>query len=132
MTAGCSTSRRGWPLERVLFALAGTVTLTIAAPFVIEIDAVKVPTPKEAFLLGCLGLFGGTGHYLLTLAFREAPASLLTPLIYSQLAWAGLLGFVVFGDVPAPSALGGVAIVMGAGLLLAWEGHRLARSARDG
>ena len=31
MTAACSTSRRGWPLERVLFALAGTVTLLSAA-----------------------------------------------------------------------------------------------------
>lgn len=30
MSAACST-RRGWPLERVLFALAGTVTLTSAA-----------------------------------------------------------------------------------------------------
>ena len=31
MSAVCSTSRRGWPLERVLFALAGTVTLLSAA-----------------------------------------------------------------------------------------------------
>ena len=31
MTAACSTSCRGWPLERVLFALAGTVTLLSAA-----------------------------------------------------------------------------------------------------
>jgi len=31
MTGACSTSRRGWPLERVLFALAGTVTLLSAA-----------------------------------------------------------------------------------------------------
>ena len=30
MTAGCSTTRRGWPLERVLFALAGTMTLLSA------------------------------------------------------------------------------------------------------
>ena len=28
MSGACSTSRRNWPLERVLFALAGTVTLT--------------------------------------------------------------------------------------------------------
>ena len=27
MSAACPASRRGWPLERVLFALAGTVTL---------------------------------------------------------------------------------------------------------
>ena len=31
MTAACPTSGRGWPLERVLFALAGTVTLLSAA-----------------------------------------------------------------------------------------------------
>ena len=31
MSAACSTFRRGWPLERVLFALAGTVTLLSAA-----------------------------------------------------------------------------------------------------
>ena len=31
MTAACPGSRRGWPLERVLFALAGTVTLLSAA-----------------------------------------------------------------------------------------------------
>jgi hypothetical protein len=31
MSAACSTARRGWPLERVLFALAGTVTLLSAA-----------------------------------------------------------------------------------------------------
>ena len=31
MTSTCSRSRRGWPLERVLFALAGTVTLVSAA-----------------------------------------------------------------------------------------------------
>ena len=31
MSAACSPSRPGWPLERVLFALAGTVTLLSAA-----------------------------------------------------------------------------------------------------
>ena len=30
MSAACTT-RRGWPMERVLFALAGTVTLLSAA-----------------------------------------------------------------------------------------------------
>jgi hypothetical protein len=29
--AACATRRRGWPLERVLFALAGTMTLASAA-----------------------------------------------------------------------------------------------------
>ena len=31
MSRACARSGRGWPLERVLFALAGTVTLASAA-----------------------------------------------------------------------------------------------------
>jgi hypothetical protein len=31
VSGACVTRRRGWPLERVLFALAGTVTLLSAA-----------------------------------------------------------------------------------------------------
>jgi hypothetical protein len=31
MTSTCPTASRGWPLERMLFALAGTVTLLSAA-----------------------------------------------------------------------------------------------------
>jgi hypothetical protein len=31
MSRACSPTRRGWPLERVLFALSGTVTLFSAA-----------------------------------------------------------------------------------------------------
>ena len=31
MSAACPTSRRRWPLERALFALAGTATLLSAA-----------------------------------------------------------------------------------------------------
>ena len=113
-------------------AIAGTVTLTLAAPWLLTRDALHVPAPHEAVLLGCLGLFGGTGHFLLTLAFREAPASLLSPLVYTQLAWAGLLGFAIFGDVPTTTSLAGVAIVATAGLLLAWEGQRLAKQGAAG
>jgi hypothetical protein len=43
MSAACSTSRRGWPLERVLFALAGSVTLLGAAPV-----ALPSPCPRAA------------------------------------------------------------------------------------
>ena len=31
MSGACRTAHRGWPLERVLFALAGSVTLLSAA-----------------------------------------------------------------------------------------------------
>ena len=73
-----------------------------------------------------IGILGGIGHYLLILAYALAPASLLAPFSYTQLVWAALFGWLVFGDVPdLPTVLGGVVIAAG-GLLSIAEGGRLA------
>jgi hypothetical protein len=61
----CATSQRGWPLERVLFALAGTVTLLSAA-----LAALVSPW----FLL--LTAFVGFNQWLFV-AFGACPASLI-------------------------------------------------------
>jgi drug/metabolite transporter (DMT)-like permease len=69
-------------------------------------------------LLAALGAFGALGHWLLILAHRRAPASVIAPFFYSQLIWAGGLGFLVFGDVPDGWTLAGGAIVIASGLFL--------------
>ena len=65
MNAACATSRGRWPLERVLFALAGTVTLVSAA-----LAAVVSPW----FLL--LTAFVGVNQWLYV-AVGACPASFL-------------------------------------------------------
>jgi len=65
MSDVCSTRRRGWPLERVLFALAGSVTLVSAA-----LAAFVSPS----FLL--LTAFVGVNQWLFVVA-GACPASLL-------------------------------------------------------
>ena len=65
MSAVCSTRRRGWPLERVLFALAGTVTLVSAA-------LVALVSPW----FGALTAFVGVNQWLYV-AVGACPASLL-------------------------------------------------------
>jgi len=78
----------------------------------------EVPEGWTLALFLCLGVFGGLGHFMLTAAFRHAPASLLAPLNYVQLLWAGLLGWLVFGQVPDGIGLLGMAVVTVAGLLV--------------
>jgi len=73
----------------------------------------------DALLMASVGVYGGLGHFLFTAAFREAPASLLAPLNYLQLLWAGLLGYLVFGHVPDEMSLLGMAIVVSSGVLIA-------------
>ena len=65
MSAACSTGRRGWPLERVLFALAGTVTL---------LSALLAAFVSPWFLV--LTAFVGVNQWLFV-AFGACPASLL-------------------------------------------------------
>ena len=58
------------------------------------------------------------GHYMLISAHRRAPASILSPFMYSQLVWAGALGYLVFADVPNRWTLTGASIVIASGLYL--------------
>lgn|SRR5690606_10283570 len=102
-------------------ALTGSILYGIAVPWFLEDRA---PTLLEAALFASLGVFGGVGHYLFTAAFRFAPASLLAPLNYVQLLWAGLLGWVVFGHVPGAVSLLGMALIAGSGVLVALKTGR--------
>lgn len=69
--------------------------------------------------LACLlGVLGGMGHYLLALAHRYAPASVIAPFLYQQILYMALFGYLVFGDVPGASVWIGSAIVIGSGLYL--------------
>jgi drug/metabolite transporter (DMT)-like permease len=65
-----------------------------------------------------LGVCGGCGHYLLALAHRYAPATVLAPFLYQQVIYMAVFGYLVFGDVPAPAVWTGAAIVVASGLYL--------------
>jgi len=71
-----------------------------------------------------LGLLGAAGHSLLVLAFARAPASVLAPMSYTQLAWAGLAGVLVFGDWPDGWTLLGAAVIAVGGVLVALPERR--------
>ena len=50
--------------------------------------------------LAAIGLSATLGQYLTAAAFRVADVSVITPLMFLQLVWAALIGFVFFGEVP--------------------------------
>ncbi|GAA5183105.1 DMT family transporter [Niveibacterium umoris] len=100
-------------------ALAGTLSLSALQPFLV--DSLPWPGAVDAALIAALGVLGGSGHYLLTRAFRDAPASLLSPLVYTQLIWAALLGWIVFDNAPTAATLAGIAVIGTSGLLIAWD-----------
>jgi drug/metabolite transporter (DMT)-like permease len=51
----------------------------------------------------------------------------LAPFSYSQLLWVGILGFVIFGEVPDIWTITGAAFIVGSGLYTAHR-ERVRRS----
>lgn len=85
------------------------------------------PGALEWSILVLIGISGGLGHYLLALAHRYAPASVLAPFLYQQIVWMVLLGYLVFGDVPDAAVLAGGAIVIASGAYLLYRERERAR-----
>lgn len=99
-------------------ALIGSIVFGIALPWFWEDE---LPSKLELILLISMGVTGGLGHYLFTLAYRHAPASILAPLTYIQLLWAGLLGWIIFDTIPDGISLIGMSVIAAAGLLIAFK-----------
>lgn len=94
----------------------GTLLASLALPFIWV-------TPRDAGeWLGLLlmGLMGTVGHFVLIQAYRRAPAATLTPLLYVQIAFAMLAGWLVFSHVPDGWALLGMMMIAFCGAASAW------------
>lgn len=105
------------PTMRQLFytALIGTFAMSLIVP---PYWTGAMPPLTHSLLIVSLGIYGGVGHFLVIGAYRSTPASTLSPLMYSQLIWAALLGWAVFDHLPDAPSLLGMLVVGAAGLSL--------------
>lgn len=98
----------------------GAVALSAVVPFV-WIN----PGPLEILLMIVMGAFAAFGHYLLILAHRLAPASILSPFMYTQLVWMIFYGYAIFNDLPNHWTLAGASIVIMSGLYLLYRERKV-------
>lgn len=102
----------------------GAVLVLPVIPFVWQTPAHWVIT----VLLVGTGILGSLGHFCLIAGHRLAPASVLSPFIYTQLIWVVILGYVVFDHVPNGWTIAGAAMVIGSGLYLLYRERQMGRS----
>ena len=81
------------------------------------ITGFEVPQWNEAAILMVAGAGAASGHIFLMRAIRLAPVNQLAPTHYSQIAWAVLLGAVLFGEQPDIWTVIGLAVIAFSGLL---------------
>jgi drug/metabolite transporter (DMT)-like permease len=106
-------------------AMIGVVALTILLP----LEAMW-PTSWQLGLCLTLGVLSSVGQWLVVLAHRLAPASLLAPFAYSQLPWSAIGGYLVFDSLPDHWTLIGASIIIASGLYTAHRERVRAREAR--
>ena len=68
--------------------------------------------PHHIFLISISAIFSAAGNYLLVLANRWAEATLIAPLVYSQLISASVAGVVIFGDWPDGLSFVGLSLIL--------------------
>lgn len=97
----------------------GILVMSSLAPFVWI-----APSAFDWGLMVSTGLLFGFGHYLLIRGLEIAPVSVLSPFIYTQIIWATLMGYFVFGDFPDEFTVAGATLVIACGLYVWWRETR--------
>ncbi|MGN7869012.1 Riboflavin transporter [Paracoccus haematequi] len=103
-------------------AVVGSALTSLVVPFVWQPIAMA-----DLWAFALLGIFGTLSQYLLVRAFATAEAGVLAPFGYTGLVWAGLWGWLLFGQLPDPFTVAGAGLIVAAGLYV-WS--RESRAAR--
>lgn len=106
---------------------SGLATLCIA-PFALG-NWVWPETTLNVIVLCVIGIFGGVGHILATVAHRFADASVLAPVVYLQMIFATIASIVVFASYPGLWTITGALIIMSSGIYI-WRRETIASAER--
>ena len=76
-------------------------------------------SPMAFYDVGMLAIsaaFVATGHFLIVVAFRDVDVAAIAPFRYTLLIWAGVCGYLAFGEVPDRYAMFGSLLIVASGL----------------
>ncbi len=110
--------------ETIVFYFGLFAAVLMAVPAALTWTA---PTPREWIVLVALSLLGAFGQSLMVRGFAEGEASAMAPLAYVHLIYAGVLGYVLFAEIPDAWTLGGSAVIIASTLYIALREARAKR-----
>lgn len=115
--AGRLLSRKDSTFKLVFyFNLAYTVIATAMLPFFWQTLDLSIFR-----LIMIVAILAVAGHFALTTAFASAPVAIIAPYEYTALVWSILLGYLIWGDMPAQLAWVGITLITVAGLFIVWR-----------
>ena len=108
----------------VMVTLSTAATVAVLAGVLSLFEGWQAVTPKQLALLATASVFLSGGYYFVILGMREGDVSVISPFRYTSLLYALLIGWAVWGDIPNALAMAGIALLVGAGVLMVRVGGR--------
>jgi drug/metabolite transporter (DMT)-like permease len=109
----------------VYFGLFSSILTTIPAYFVW-----RSLSGDELALLALVGGLGAVGQFCQVRAFAVGELMAVAPIDYSRLIFAGIMGFLLFAELPDRYTLVGAAMIVGSTLYIAYRETHLSRMNR--
>lgn len=100
---------------RIMLAFGVVTCVSLFIPLVMTY---KRPLPIDWLWLSMIGIFGGLGQYLLTIAYLYAPAGEVSIYNYTSVIFSAILGFIIFGDKIIPIEFLGIGLILLSALIL--------------
>lgn len=120
---GVVTTRYVQREDNALTTIFYTVAIgTVVSSFIVAPYWKPIEGNALYYLVG-IGLLSTAGQLLMIASLRHAEPSVVAPFTYTQLIWATLIGYVVFGDFPDSWTWIGSGIIIASGLYV-WHRER--------
>lgn len=87
-----------------------------------------MPTTEQWLALLFMGLCSFAGQMFMTEACRHADMSVLAPFDYLSLILSGVVGYLIFAEVPTWQLVGGGVVIIASGLFIIWRERQLGRA----
>jgi drug/metabolite transporter (DMT)-like permease len=122
-----STRRLDVALSPLLIMLLSQLVVAAAGLVCLVFEAWKVPSAGQLIALVFASVFSLAGHLCVIYSLRSGEMGAVAPFRYAGILWAILLGFVIWKELPDFLSLGGISILVSAGLYTFYREQQLRR-----
>ena len=96
------------------FALLFTSIIFFPSDFIL-------PDTLNLILALSLGIMGSLGHYFMSQAARHADVAITSPFEYSSFIFVGIMGYLIFNEIPSNSVIIGAILIIISGIYVAYR-----------
>jgi drug/metabolite transporter (DMT)-like permease len=110
------TRRLDIGIPTALISLMAAASSAIIGAIMGQFEAWRPMPLADVGVLTISATFVAIGYFLIVIAFRGVDVAAIAPFRYTLLIWAGICGYLAFGEVPDRFAIFGSALIVGSGL----------------